>query len=473
MVSDKPPRRSRSGKTPVTIDAAAEETKAAEAPVVAEPVRSDDTDAVTPAAEARAQSMPADGDAAAPEAAALAPSPEEREATAPRADDGAPAEPAPSDTSDIWTTSATTTAEPAPSSGTTDAGEVPPEAWQTTDAAEQTPSSGPSAPQKTESETRSAAPASPAPAARQNASGPKTSAMIASGILGGIVALALAGSMQYAGYLPGLDPQRTGATPAALEELRREIADLRAAPRADNPDLAARVQALESSIGNNGPSQEMVAELQQMKGDLDALKSALQAQGANDSELGQRLEALTEKVNQPGREQAVARALAAAALKAATERGGSFQAELQTYSEVAPDDPAVEGLRSYAADGVPTRADLARRLPAAADAMLDAAHQPVEGQSVTERLLASAMRMVRVRPVGEVAGETPEAIVARLEERVKNGDLKAAVGEWNTLPEASRQAASSFKQALDARIAVDDLMNGTLTRAMASAGANG
>lgn len=297
--------------------------------------------------------------------------------------------------------------------------------------------------------------------------------MIASGILGGIVALVLAGSMQYAGYLPGLDPQRTGANSAALEELRREIADLRAAPRTDNPDLAARVQALESSIGNNGPSQEMVAELQQMKGDLDALKSALQAQGANDSELGQQLQALTEKVNQPGREQVVARALAAAALKAATERGGSFEAELQTYADVAPNDPAVEGLRAYAAEGVPTRADLARRLPAAADAMLDAAHQPAEGQSVTERLLASAMRVVRVRPVGDVEGDTPEAIVARLEERVKNGDLKAATAEWAKLPEASRQASSAFKQALGARIAVDDLMNGTLTRAMASAGANG
>ena len=45
MVSEKPPRRSRKAKEPVTIDLSAEETNA-----VAEPIRSNDTDEpVTPA----------------------------------------------------------------------------------------------------------------------------------------------------------------------------------------------------------------------------------------------------------------------------------------------------------------------------------------------------------------------------------------------------------------------------------------
>ena len=62
MVSEKPPRRSRPGKTPVTIDLAADEVSP-----IAEPVRSDDTDAVTAKQDAvaqkgPAQSTPADGE---------------------------------------------------------------------------------------------------------------------------------------------------------------------------------------------------------------------------------------------------------------------------------------------------------------------------------------------------------------------------------------------------------------------------
>ena len=43
----------------------------------------------------------------------------------------------------------------------------------------------------------------PAPPARS--SGPSASTLVAAGIFGGIVALALAGSMQYAGYLPAAE----------------------------------------------------------------------------------------------------------------------------------------------------------------------------------------------------------------------------------------------------------------------------
>ncbi len=70
--------------------------------------------------------------------------------------------------------------------------------------------------------------------------------------------------------------------------------------------------------------------------------------------------------------------------------------------------------------------------------MIDAAHQQAD-QGVTDRLLSSAMRLVKIRPVGEAPGDTPEAIVARMEERVKNGNLAAAVSEWNALPEASKR----------------------------------
>lgn len=430
MVSEKPPRRSRSGKTPVTIDMAAEEKA-----TVAEPVRSQDSDEqpVSPvsepsvAAEAEkqvpAESVPASGDAAAPD---QEPATIKDEAVA-----------AASSAEDVQGKAD----EPLKIS------ETPEKPKQAEEPAK--PADLPRRPSE---------PA--APAARQGSSG-----FLAAGIAGGLVALLLAGAMQYAGIIPGLGPQSKGDT-AAIESLRQEIDSLKSS--APSGDLAARVDALEKN-GSTGLSEQMAS----MQQELAQIKSANAALADDRTELSQKLQTLEQRVNQPGREQAIARALAAAGLKAATDRGGSFDAELQTYAEVAANDPAVAELKNFAEKGVPTRAELARRFPNAANAMMDAIHQPTADEGIAERLMSSAMRIVKVRPVGEVEGETPEAIIARIEERIKNGSLKAAASEWENLPEAAKQAAQSYKQALDARIKVDDLSAAALTRAMAASGSNG
>jgi hypothetical protein len=452
MVSDKPPRRSRPGKTPVTIDLAADA-----APPVAEPVRSTDTDAVTDLRLGEpdtppAQSAPDDTGATATESTASESPSEATNASA----DRTPDDTAPADTAGVTSPFATPTDGPATDIDRGNGSSEP-------------PSPPTDAPPKSES-------AEPEPAPRPAAAAPKGtsgSALMASGILGGLVALLLAGSMQYAGYLPGLNNRPAASTSAELDELRQQVAELRNAPAAPNTDLAARIEALEASAGNAPASDELQQRLTALQSEIDALKSATDSTAAGTTQLTDRLAALETEVNQPGPEQAVARALAAAALKAATERGGSFAAELQTFGAVAPDDPAVEGLKAYAEQGVPTKADLTRRLPNATNAILDALQKPDENQGIAARLMSSALSVVKVRPVGDVQGDTPEAVVARFEERVKTGDLKAAVSEWNALPDTAKQASADFKQALDARIEVEDLMNGTLTRAMTSAGSNG
>lgn len=528
MVSDKPPRRSRSGKTPVTLDLSADKAvDPADPSVMAEPVRSDDTDRTPPAGlagntsvtpqdtglsgtpfgekpatpvtpDAPAQSAPADGNvavSASPEsleprmtkdtppaaASASAPLAAEKADPAVKPNNSTP-DAAKADTTkaeafktDAFKTGAVD-AKPELSShksaGAAGTAAVPPSGKPAASAFSSAPSSSSgTTPGASSSRPASGASATVPPSAR----GASGASLASCGIIGGLVALLLAGSMQYAGYLPG--PARSngsGDVSAEIADLRQQVASLRNTPAASTDgDLAARVSALETSIGNNGTAPEVTERLSSLRSDIEALRSSTKNDDAAAADLGQRLSGIETRLNRPGPEQAIARALAAAALKAATERGGSFAAELQTFADVASDDPAVEGLRAYAGDGVPTRADLARRLPAATDAMMDALHQPTEGEGIASRLLSSAMRVVKVRPVGDVAGDTPEAVVARMEERVKTGNLQAAVSEWNALPEAAKQASQDFKRALDARIKVDELASGTLTRAMTSTGTAG
>jgi hypothetical protein len=58
-----------------------------------------------------------------------------------------------------------------------------------------------------------------------------------------------------------------------------------------------------------------------------------------------------------------------------------------------------------------------------------------------------------------------------LEDKVKNGDLPGAATEWNTLPSDAKQASAAFKQSLEARIRVEELVGSALSKAVLT-GAN-
>ncbi|WP_117195149.1 COG4223 family protein [Rhizobium terrae] len=423
MVPEQPPRRSRKDNEPVTIDLTAEPSD-----VVAEPVRSNDSDEPATPAEQAAEAPDDTGEpmkASDQEAAA------EQPASDPSAREKPPIGEIPMDEP---------VAEPKPE----------PTVAQPPKAAAAAP--GP--------EPASSVPPRPSPA---------TTTLIAAGIFGGIVALLLAGSMQYAGYLPGTTPApaaNTAGLSTELAELRQEIAALKSRPVA-TPDasLANRIATLEA--GTRTPSQATEQALGGLKSDIDRLRSAIQSSAGNDTALARRLDQAEAKLNDRGPEQQVARAIAAAALKAAIDRGGPFTTELQTFASVAGDDPAVAELEKFGATGVPSRTELQRDFPRVADAMLEATAQPDPNQGIAGRLLSSAMSVVKVRRVGDVAGDTPEAIVARLEEGLRNGNLQASAREWDALPEPAKAVSRGFRQKLDARIQVENLVGGTLTRAVA------
>ena len=153
-------------------------------------------------------------------------------------------------------------------------------------------------------------------------------------------------------------------------------------------------------------------------------------------------------------------------MSTAIDRGGPYLAELEAFASISPDDPSVAGLREQAAIGVPSRSDLVRDFQKTADAILDAVHQPDGDQGVFNRLMSSAASAIRVRPVGTVEGDSPEAIVARIETKLQNGDFKGAQIEWQTLPEVGQTAAADYKRALDQRVAVEGLIGAVVSGAM-------
>ena len=326
-----------------------------------------------------------------------------------------------------------------------------------------------------------------APRATPAHKAPSTSGMVAAGIIGGLIALAGAGALQYGGVLPALGPDRS--TPSAdsalasqLSSLEKKVADISSEPAqaADTSALDARIAALETELQSvkqnsaTGVDNDRVASLEQQVSQTSETIAALQSElsktttslNSAETRLDERLTEAEQKIDKPRTDVEMARAISVTALKSAIERGGPFLAELDTLAGIAPDDPSIEQLKPYAATGIESRAELVRKFPATADAILSAIHQPDTSGGLGERLMASALSVIKVRPVGNIEGESPEAIVARMEDKLRNGDLKGAELEWQNLPEAGKTASADFADALQARVKVEAIVSEALSTAM-------
>ncbi|MDQ0456640.1 mitofilin family membrane protein [Rhizobium paknamense] len=457
MVSGKPPRRSKKNDDPVTIDLTATEVPREDGPAAesVEPV-------ATPDATVETQAQ-ASIEGRAPESAAV---PETAPEAAP---DDKPLEPeAPVSETPHAETSGSGLEE-----SVQDAKQ--PEAEQTAGEKDAEPMSafgsrGDTPPEDTAGQQVPPYEEKPAPRTQT-----ATSTLIAAGIAGGLVALIGAGALQYAGILPAASPNKAnaeiGSLAAQVQALKAEVAK-GAGQGPDTSALEARIAKLETAPAPANPQaiDDLAAKAAAADQTLSSLRSEvtgrLQSLTESQTALSDRVSAIETKLNRPRDDIEVARAIAASALKTAVDRGGPFLSEMTTLKGIVPEEPALSVLEPYAASGVPSRTELLRRFGTTADRILSAINQPAESANIGERLWASALSVVKVRPVGNVEGDSPYAIVARIEDKIRNGDLKGAAAEWQSLPEAGRSASGDFKKLLDDRIAVENAVSDAMARAV-------
>ncbi len=316
----------------------------------------------------------------------------------------------------------------------------------------------------------------PEPAKRSGSGG--GSGMIAAGIVGGLIVLVGAGAAQYAGFIPNLGPSQKIQLPdyaGQITSLQQKLAEVE--KKAANPPVT-NLAPVEDRLKNieTAMSKLPVGDLTDVlaiKGKLDETAGKMDKVEAQMASVANRLQQTETKVNAPRDDVDVARAIASAGLKAAIDRGGPFQVELQTLASVAPNDEAVAALQAFAAKGVPSRSDLIKRYPDAADQMLAVLNKPVAGQSLSDRLFKSAFSVIKVRPVGNVEGTSPEAIIARIGDKLQGGDLPGALKEWDALPDNLKAAGQDYRAALEARVKVEALVAQALEHAVKTTGKQG
>jgi hypothetical protein len=131
---------------------------------------------------------------------------------------------------------------------------------------------------------------------------------------------------------------------------------------------------------------------------------------------------------------------------------------------------AVDQLAADAETGVGTLAELRSGFESAIDAT-DLTPTAPETTGTIDRLWQSAQGLVDVRPSHPTEGADPGAIVARIRGALDAGDLKRALQEWNTLPDAIRTPTTDWAHQVEVRAKADDFVASVRSGALSKLGA--
>jgi hypothetical protein len=98
--------------------------------------------------------------------------------------------------------------------------------------------------------------------------------------------------------------------------------------------------------------------------------------------------------------------------------------------------------------------------------MVSAATPPDPNGGFFQSLMSSAESLVKVRPIGAVAGAGVPETVARMEAAVNQGDYAKALSEYDTLPDAVKAAGADFAAKIKARLDVEAQIGALIANAM-------
>ncbi len=158
--------------------------------------------------------------------------------------------------------------------------------------------------------------------------------------------------------------------------------------------------------------------------------------------------------------------LVVSGLESAIGNGRPFVAELAGLKALLPDLTVPGVIEAAAAEGLPRPDAVVARFTAEVPNVL-AGRAAVSSGDMGEDALEWMKGLLALRPVGEVPGDTPEAIVSRLEAAVGRHDFKAAAELLAQLPPAMQAGAGTAGADITKLAAAEDFMTDLRSRALA------
>ena len=280
---------------------------------------------------------------------------------------------------------------------------------------------------------------------------------------------------QFAAAIPELETV-TQTTQSELAALNQRIAALETAePPAPAPTgapvdlsaieaevaaLAERVAALPATPAEPVDVSALTAELATLSARLDEVAARVGTAEAGlrdlDTAVSQTTATLAEQPSDIGA--VLQLPLILSGLETAFAQGRPFEAELAALRAALPDAGVPTAIANAATTGL-TRPDvIARRFDEVLPAMM--AGRPADPQAQWQDGALDWFRsMIALRPTGEVEGDTPDAVMSRLEGAVARRDFVAAQDLMQSLPEPMRLAAGDVAPMIAAQAEASGLLD--------------
>lgn len=259
-----------------------------------------------------------------------------------------------------------------------------------------------------------------------------------------------------------------------LDELSSQIITLEQTPIVTSENGVALPEGLQDEIANLvALSAAQATEINNLKALIEATAQASSVDEATQqsiADMQSRLASAEAALEKSQGDVPIARSLAAVTIKNAIDRGGRFAVELDAYAQLDGDNSVLPELQKIADAGVLSRSDLLQQFDTIANQVIAADKPETAETDIMTRLLDSAANMVKIRKVGEIEGDTAEAIVARMEQRLIAGELESAMSEWQKLPDPSKAVSQNYSDQLQARITAEKLADQLLQARPATAG---
>jgi len=233
-----------------------------------------------------------------------------------------------------------------------------------------------------------------------------------------------------------------------IAALERAVRDAAAAARAagERADKAAGLFAVppppRAGAGMQGNDEQNRAQPND-RAALEALASRVAALESRQTALQQKQEGLDRLATTP--DKAIRVATVALALRSAVERNGPFTAEFAAARSLGLDERALASLAPFAATGLPTRNELFRSLSTLMPELRRLSVPSAQDLRYLDRLQASAVRMLNIRPVRDEPGDDPATVMSRIEFKMPQQDIEAMVAELDKLPAPARELARGWR----------------------------
>jgi hypothetical protein len=257
----------------------------------------------------------------------------------------------------------------------------------------------------------------------------------------------------------------SGLSQAEAEALRSAIADTETRILALEADLRAAVEKTESAQAQQGDVSglsERITALESRPATSGITQQSVQ-QSINPiatqmAEIERRLNVLAEAQQErkvDGKSMAVS--LAFYNLQRAAREGRPYALELKSVEENSPVPLDLAALEPWRDEGVKSIGQLQEDFDAAAKAAIDAENQPTDDTLASE-VWSRAKSFVRIRRKGDVEGEDTSAILARIEHRLQNRDLKATLSEAEKLEGPAAEAVAPWVAELKRKLAAEEAL---------------